>query len=572
MIKLCPSNSTDCNSSWQTVANATSFNLIANSVSAVTGEEYRVRVGGGVWHYFKVTKSTIFQDTIKTDFICGSPGQIQVLGLSSSYEYNIDSGTGLGPWQGPIFDNLQPGTYTVYARQQGTPDACEYPYAPITILEQSIDIDVTFVDAQCFGDTGSIDVTANGVPGPYKYTLLDENGLPQEFTAFLTSNTHTFNAVGFGTYSVQVETQECAGDPLNGVDPPRQDVDTSNNSIVIGNGLVALQASTEVNDSFGCSNITSVDIMLTTTGGAAPYTYTVNGGPTQPSFTGSTMHTVTTAGTYDFVITDSNNCTITASSNVEDLVPPTVTAAGVDGTCTNGGAKIEFNVTNANGYNLSYRVNTGDPWDTNTSISVPAGTYNNIEVRYQQGGFECTLPLPTVTVTGVGTINGNALKIADVTCIFAGGTNGGIIEIQGVSGGSGSGYQYSIDGVNFVATSNFSNLAVGTYSPTVIDGGGCRRDFTPITINDTDPPTDMTFTQSNINCVSGTSDIQLTVTSTFPISQYEIISPVFQGSGTGLFTGLTAGVTYEFRAIDQNNCSYIESFTPLVESSIRASK
>ena len=250
--------------------------------------------------------------------------------------------------------------------------------------------------------------------------------MAQEFTAFIPDNPYTFSAVGFGTYTVQVETQQCTGDPLNGIDPPRQTVDTSGNPIVIGNGLVALDASTEVNSSFGCATITSVDITVNTSGGAPPYTFIVNGaGPSSPSYSGSTTYTVTSPGSYDFLITDSNGCTITASSNVESLLPPDVNATGVDGTCTNGGAKINFNVTDARGYNLSYSVDAGVTWVTADQISVtatPGGTlYDQLEVRYQQGGFECTRTVNDVTVSSVGVITGSATKISDRTCDGSGG-------------------------------------------------------------------------------------------------------------------------------------------------------
>ena len=273
-----------------------------------------------------MSKSTITQSFVKTDFVCGVDGRIQITGLSSAYEFSIDGGGGFGPWQGAIFGNLAPGTYNVKARLQSTPGACEYPYEPIEILQQNITIAVTFVDVLCSGDTGSISVNVNNtVPGPYKYTLLDASGTAQEFTAFLPADNYTFAAVGFGTYIVQVETQQCTGDPLNGIDPPRQDLDTGGNPIVIGNGLAALDASTEVNSSFGCSTIASVDITVNTSGGSAPYTYIVNAvGPVSVPYTATSTYTVTSPGTYDFLITDSNGCTITASSNVENLSPPNV--------------------------------------------------------------------------------------------------------------------------------------------------------------------------------------------------------------------------------------------------------
>ncbi|MFK5972277.1 MAG: T9SS type B sorting domain-containing protein [Flavobacteriaceae bacterium] len=564
----CPNTTPSC---YTTVGTGATYLLDASSIPAGTGAEFRVVVDGQAY-YFEVKKSTITQTFVKNDFICGVPGRIQITNLSSAYEYSIDNGGGFGPWQGPIFANLSSGTYIVKARLKNTANTCEYPYEPITIDQLDIDIDVTFTDAQCSGDTGSITVTANNVPGPYKYTLLDSGGVAQEFTAFIPDNPYIFSAVGFGTYIVQVETQQCTGDLLNGIDPPRQNLDTGGSPIIIGNGLSALDASTEVNSSFGCSTITDVDIIVNTTGGSAPYTFTVNGGSAQPSYSGSTIYTVSGPGTYDFIITDSNGCTIPASSNVENLLPPDITVNGIDGTCSNGGAKINFTIIDARGYNLSFRADSGDPWESNPQISVAAGTYNTIEVRYQQGGFQCTMSLPSVTVTTVGVITGSAAKISDRTCDGSGGINGGQIDFSGpFSGGSGSGYVFSIDGANFTAITSYPNLGPGTYTPIIEDGGGCRLELTPITINDVDPPTDLDFAQSNINCITSTSDVQLTPTSNFAIVNYSIISPVtINNGGSDIFIGLSTTTSYIFQITDANNCTYTEGFTPALISSIRA--
>jgi gliding motility-associated-like protein len=568
----------DTGSCYTEVTTGATFNLDASTVPATTGAEFRVVVDGQTF-YFKVKKSTITQTFVKQDNICGVLGRIQITNLSSAYEFSIDGGTS---WQGAIFPNLGAGTYNVRARLQNTANTCEYPYEPITIDQLDIGIQATFVDAQCSGDTGSITVTATNVPGPYKYTLLNSSGVAQEFTAFIPDNPYTFSAVGFGTYTVQVETQQCTGDPLNGINPPRQSLDTSGNPILIGAGLNALDASTEVNSSFGCATINDVDITLNTNGGSAPYTFTVNGGAVQPSFgdavsnSGTTMFNVTAAGTYDFVITDSNGCTITASSNVEELLPPDVTVSGLDGTCSNGGAQIEFTVNNARGYNLSYRVNSGDAWVTTPQISVPSGSYPDIEVRYQQGGFECVLPLPTIAVTNVGVISGSAAKVSDVGCDGSGGTIGGQIDFSGpFTGGSGSGYVFSIDGVNFTGTTSYSGLAAGNYTPIIRDGGGCRLELTPITIVPSDPPTDLDFVQSNVNCAAGTSDVTLTATSNAAIVRYEVISPTpgFDNDSdntNSIITGLSTSSSYIFQITDVNGCTYTEGFSPAVVSSVRA--
>lgn len=576
-IGSCPSFNIDvecptytCNGSWVAAGSGSTLTLDANSIPAGSGAEFRVRVNGGSYNYIKVKKSIISQTFVKRDYICGVDGRIQITNLSSSYEYAINSGAGFGAWQGAIFEGLLPGTYIVKARLRNTPNTCEYPYDPIVIAQREIDIDVTFTDAQCFGENGSISVVVNDVPGPYKYTLLDNNGFPQEFTSFIASNTYNFAAVGFGSYSVQVETQQCKGDPINGILPPRQSVDINGNPIVIGNGLIALAASTEVNTSFGCANITSVPIILRASGGAGPYTFTVNGGPASASFTGQTTYSATISGDYNFIITDANGCIITASANVSELSPPVVTASGVNGTCTNGGAKINFNVVNARGYNLSFRTNSGNAWVNTPQISVTDGTYTTLEVRYQQGSFSCSIVLPSVTVTSEATVNGTVAKLADQSCNGTGGTNGGSIQFGAASGGSGSGYQFSVDGVNFLGTPLFINLAPGTYTPIIRDGSGCRLELTAIVINRVDPPTNLDFLQSNINCALGTSDVFLTPTSNSAIANYSIISPVALNNGSNAtFAGLSTSTTYTFQIRDVNGCIYTESFTPAVISSIR---
>ncbi|WP_339654855.1 T9SS type B sorting domain-containing protein [uncultured Maribacter sp.] len=573
-----PNVNTECpntGSCYTQVSGGQTFALDASTVPSTTGAEYRV-IADGQTYYFKVKKSTITQTVVKNDYICGVDGRIQITNLSSAYEFSMDNGSGFGVWQGPIFSNLAPGTYNIKARLKNTANTCEYPYEPIVIEEKEIEISATFTDALCNGDTGSITVTASNVPGPYKYTLLNSSGVAQEFTAFVSTNPYTFSAVGFGTYTVQVETQQCTGDPLNGITPPRQNVDTSGNPLTIGAGASALDASTEVNSSFGCSNISSVDIILNTIGGSAPYTFTVNGGPVQPSFgnastdSGTTTYTVATDGTYDFVITDSNGCIINASSDVETLLPPDITVAGIDGTCSNGGSKLDFTINNGRGYNISFRENTSEPWVSTPQISVAAGTYNDIEVRYQQGGFECTLDLPSVTVNTVGSLTGSANKILDVTCTGSG-TNGGQIDFVGpFSGGSGSGYVFSIDGVNFSAMTSYTDLSAGTYTPIIRDAGGCRLELTSIAILDVDPPTNLDFVQSNISCSAGTSDVQLTPTSNAAINRYEIISPAYFDNGNNdTFTGLLTSQAYIFQITDVNGCTYTEGFRPIVLSSIR---
>ena len=71
------------------------------------------------------------------------------------------------------------------------------------------------------------------------------------------------------------------------------------------------------------------------------------------------------------------------------------------------------------------------------------------------------MALPSVVVTTVGVIVGSATKIIDRTCDGAGGTIGGQIDFGAASGGSGSGYTFSIDGLNFNATDFIYQFSCG---------------------------------------------------------------------------------------------------------------
>ena len=96
-------------------------------------------------------------------------------------------------------------------------------------------------------------------------------------------------------------------------------------------------------------------------------------------------------------------------------------------------------------------------------------------------------------------------------------------------------------------------------------------ELTPITILDVDPPTAISFTQSDTNCAAGTSDVQLAVTSTNPIVRYEIISPSYvDNGGNDTFDDISTNTAFLFRVTDDQGCTYEDSFTPAVISSIRA--
>ncbi|MDO6518316.1 T9SS type B sorting domain-containing protein [Zobellia uliginosa] len=560
------------------VSTASTFNLDASSISAATGAEYRVQVNGGQYYYFEVIKSTITQSYTKKDFVCNNPGRIEITGLPNSYQFRIREASGtFGPYQSSsIFPNLDPGFYTVQARLNIAGEVCEYLYDVIEIKQVDIEIDVTYTNPVCSGETGSIDVTVNPeVPGPYVYTLLDENGVEIEFTSTISSNTYTFGAVSEGTYAVKVETNDCKEDIPNGIPAPIQYTDTSGNAITVGTGLSPISVVTDTNGmSFGCSTISSVDIDVTPSGGSGSYSYTVSdGGDSGGFFSGTSSYTVTSPGTYTFYITDDQGCTAEKSEYVAELTPPDVTAAPIIGTCTNGGGKVDFNVSDPKGFNLEFRAtnNAGDPFTSSPTIPVTDDTYTIVEVRYSQGAFSCVLSLPAVTVTSAGGLSGSASLTQDYTCI----NGGGIIDFTPATGGSGSGYEYSIDNVTYQSGTTFTGLAPGSYIPYIKDDAGCFQALSPIDITEPTPPGAITFAQDNLDCATGTSTVTIDVLPAGFATQYEVISaipaaPLSGPQASNVFNGLRLDTSYQFEITDANGCTYTASFTTGGFSSIRA--
>ncbi len=573
-------------SNYTSIYTGTGYNLLATSVNAATGAEYFLQVGGsGPRYYIEVIKSTITQNHIKRDVVCGNPGRIEITGLPNSYQFQIQrNAEGFGPYQSSsIFNNLDAGTYTVQARLNITGKVCEYLYNPIVINEVDMTINVDVNNPVCAGQVGSIDVEAlpNNI-GPYEFTLLDEFGAEVAFTAPISSNTFTFADVSEGIYSVKIETPLCREDIANGISAPVQYNDRAGNTIEVGQGLDPITVTTDTNGmSFGCpppSGTETVFIDVTPSGGSGTYSFTVSdGGDSGGTFTGTFSYPVTSAGTYTFYIIDSpSNCTAEKSEYVAQLDPPDVDVNSILGTCTNGGGKVEFVVNDPMGFNLEFRATnsaTGG-WTTSPIIPLPDGTYNFVEIRYSQGSFSCILPKAAVLVDSDGGLTSTASMTTPYSC-----TTGATITYTAASGGSGSGYEYSLEPGNpssWQSTLIFSGLAPGNYIPHVRDGSGCLQALAPIDIDGATPPDPIDFAQDQLDCASGTSRVTINVLPpSFTVAQYRVVgsnpaTSLPPPNTTGVFAGLVLDTSYQFEIEDSGGCVYPASFTTGGFSSIRA--
>ena len=539
------------NTCYDNVGSGPTYNL--NSAG-----EFRVRVDGGQYYYFKATLNPLNPQLIKEDIICGNPGRVEVTNVPAGYEYSLNSSA--GPYQdSPFFNITTPGNYKVWVRLKNVSSStCLFPSNTVAVQNLNINVDVTAHDILCSGELGSIDVAVSGVPGFYTYRLL-KNGITVDTFGPNAASSYTFANVSPGTYSVRVETNKCNVLITQ---------DINSDPIAIGSGISPLAVSTSASDSFGCG-ASSVDVTLVTSGGTGPYRYSLNGGGTfSAPYTNSAVFTVTSAGTYNILVQDSNGCQKTATATVENLPPPVYGISVMDATCGgNNNGSITVNVTNGYGYNLEFSINNGATYqNSNVFNSLAPGSYD-VMIRYQQDAFVCTTPASLQTVGTPSSIVGSATANSIPSC---GNENGGQITISGVSGGTPP-YQYSI-GAGFSGTTVFTNLGVGTYTPQIRDANGCVQTLSPITFNALNKPTDMAFAISGINCLSGTASVTVAVTNGTAPYTYEITAPAGSAVNNGnnnVFPGLGLG-TYSFRVTDANGCSYTENFAITDISSIAA--
>ncbi|MEZ2416072.1 T9SS type B sorting domain-containing protein [Muriicola sp. E247] len=546
VVEDCANTNNTC---YDTVGTGATYDLS-------TSGEFRVRVDGGQYYYFKSTLNPLNPQLIKEDIICGNPGRVEITNVPAGYEYSLN--TPAGPYQDtPYFDITAPGTYMVYVRLKNvSSSSCLFPSNSVTVQSLDINVDVTANDILCSGQLGSIDVQVTGVPGFFTYRLIKNAVTVDTFGPDAASN-YTFANVSPGTYSVRVETNKC-NELIT--------LDVNSDPIVIGNGISPIAVSATANDSFGCGAAT-VDVTIGTSGGTSPYRYSLDGGATfSASYASSAVFTVASAGTYAILIEDANGCTKTASVDVEDLPPPVYNVTTQDANC--GGANdgsITVTVTNGFGYNLEFSNNNGLSYQSsNIFTGLAPGSYD-VMIRYQQGSFTCTTPATVETVGTPSNITATATADSSPTCLNE---NGGQITISGVSGGTGP-YDYSI-GAGFSGTTVFTNLGVGTYTPQIRDANGCVQSLAPIVFNALDKPTDMDFTISSIDCLTSTASVTVAVTDGTAPYTYEIIAPAASAINNGnnpVFTGLGLG-TYTFRVTDNEGCSYDEVFAITDISSI----
>ncbi len=274
-------------------------------------------------------------------------------------------------------------------------------------------------------------------------------------------------------------------------------------------------------------------------------------------------------GTYNYTVTNASTCTSVASANIvinpPPLPPDTATTTVTQPTCAVGTGTITVTAPlGAYEYNID-----GGPYQGSAIFSgIGAGLLHIIRVRSTTDNT-CISSNASVTVhTAPLPPNQATVNITQPTCAVATGT----IVVTFPLGL----FQYSIDGVTWQSSLNFTGVAPGPYSVLVRSAtdNTCVSYPTAVTINA--PPTPPIAPTANITiqptCANPTAIIE--VTSPIGAYEYKLDNNAFQVSPT--FIGVAVGThNIVVRSTTDNTCvSIVTTITvnaPLVPAAATAS-
>jgi len=306
--------------------------------------------------------------------------------------------------------------------------------------------------------------------------------------------------------------------------------------------------------------------------GVAPWTvtYTENGAnPVTVSNIFSTPFvlavTPTGTGVRTFTLTSVNNvqpCSGgsaggTATVNVLPGVGATATFSSASAsTCLNQATTLSVNLTGTAPWTIQISENGGTP-QTFSNIQTSPFTFVVTPTTSGARTFTITsVTQPNACGTGQGgSMTLNVVAPPTLTVLSNSSACGGATVVLQASGGSGSGYTFSSDGVNFSNTTGiFTGLTAGNYTFSVKDGAGCIGSLpvtvtanggSPIILSVGSPTTtSLTVTWAALSGVSSYT-VQFRVQgSNAAFSQITGIT----GTSTTV-SGLLAGTTYEFRVV-----------------------
>ena len=397
-------------------------------------------------------------------------------GTNTSYEFSINSGA----FQASnFFGNLAAQTHNIVVRDANA-TSCSWTGNFDITQPTPLSIDALSVsnNVSCFGlADGSIHIETSGGPSAHSYQLFLGQDLVEEITG---QSTYDFEQLVAGNYRVVVSTS------VTGCDLEES------TSITQPNQLAVSGTSSDYNG-FGisCDYTNDGSVILTSSGGTFPHTYSVSGQANQVLINSNDALTFDGFGAGDFAfdITDANGCSIDTSVTLS--APSAVVVSNEVAVLDNGlnischgasdGSLTAFVGGGVGPYSISMNgSNTVSVIDSNVFAGLVAGSYR-ITVSDANG---CN------TSDSTGLTQPDELVIEEIVLSHVGEWNlacfndSSATATVSILGGSAP-FNYSLINHSNIDTSSltevsFDGLGRGDYSLQITDSEGCATsaDFT----------------------------------------------------------------------------------------------
>lgn len=452
---------------------------------------------------------------------CQNDGQItvSVTGGTAPYTYILKEGiypyTPIDTQTTSTFTGLNGGYYYLRAI-----DAANTYNEIVVNLPRPFNYTSSKTDANCPANDGSLTVAASGGAIPYSYvwsngattptitglaegiylvTITDANGCfvqtsatDSAFTVYGRSNLYATTTSTAGTCTPN--TCSCTVAQTTGGTAPYTYLWSQGSTTQTITNVLPGSYVVTVTDANGCTTASYVYtnynstigltisqssetcnqgngvVSVTVNSGTAPFNFIWSNGATTPNIT-SLVH-----GTYAFTITDANGCVNTASTNLPNVSPITVTPATTQATCLQANGAITI-VAGSGTSPYSYLWSNGAT--TQSINSLTAGAYT-VSVTDAIG---CSV-VRTINVNRYSPIMPNLTKQNDV----CGSATGGSATVAPTLGTPPYTYFWS----DSSTTASITNLSAGYYLVTITDNAGCTAtagagiaNATPILANET---------------------------------------------------------------------------------------
>jgi hypothetical protein len=498
--------------------------------------------------------------TAKTDVCFGaSNGTITVTAIGGTPPYTYSKDGGIVFQSSNIFTGLTAGTYSIVVKDANN---CSTTPTSVTINQSASALSVSVnnvTNILCNGtNSGAINITTSGgystaytyawtgpnsftattedvtsrPAGTYNVIVTDAGGCTQTATATITQPTvlnttsvisnvlcngaltgainvtstgglppYTFSWTGPNSFTAN--TEDIAGRPAGTYVVLVVDANACTNQVNYSISQPTLISASATHTNVSCYGLSNGTLVVTASGGVAPYTYSING----TTFQASNIFTGLAAGTYTVYTKDANNCLVTTTKTITQ--PSAIATANVvtNVSCT-GGIDGAINLTVTGGttpYTYAWTGPSSFTASTEDISGKPAGTYTVIVTDANNCQATATLIISTAATNPTINAGNDAIK----TCIQN--INGAQI---GESAQAGLTYQWTpTTGLSSSTIANpIANPATTTtYTLTATNSGGCTStDQVIVTVNTTAPTVnaglDITSCQGSIITLNAVSN------------------------------------------------------------------